>query len=122
MTKFNHLKELLKKFENMEHGHVKMLTDLKNSDLKDIKLKEEIKDLQISDYLVESPPTKDMDYQDILIIAMKREEASTNLYKKLASEVEDEDAKKLFNRLAQEETEHKYSFEQLYDKDILTEN
>jgi len=122
MAKFKNQKDLLNKFENMEKGHVNMLTEMKNKEIGEIKLKE-VKDIKISDYLVEMEPSPDMDYQDILIIAMKKEEAATNLYKDLANEIVDDDgAKKLFTRLAQEEAEHKLKFEELYDKDILTEN
>lgn len=121
MVKFKNQRDLFEKFENMEKGHVKKITEMKTKEIGDISLKK-VNNLKISDYLVEVKPTSEMDYQDILIVAMKREEAANNLYKDLASKIDDEDAKKLFTRLAQEEAGHKFTFEKMYDKDILTEN
>lgn len=120
-VKFQSQKEMLIELEKMEEGHKTMLKNLLKKDFDDIKLKE-VKDLKISDYLVEKDPTEDMDYQDILIVAMKREEFSTKLYKDLATKIQDEHTEKLFLRLSQEEAAHKLMFEKLYDEQILKEN
>lgn len=122
-AKFAQQLDMLKDLEQMEKGHIKILDGFRKKGAKKVKPKEkEIQDLQISDYLVEKEPTEDMDYQDILIIAMKREEASTKLYKDLAQKVGDEESQKLFERLSQEEAGHKLKFETLYDEEILKEN
>ena len=104
MVKFNSQKKLLKDFELMEKGHA------------------EIENLEISDYIVESKPTSDMNYQDIIILAMKREEASYRLYNDMADRVGNQNIKKLFLKLASEEAKHKLHFEKIYDNEILTEN
>ncbi|MDA3872286.1 MAG: ferritin family protein [Candidatus Marinimicrobia bacterium] len=119
-VRFKNQKNMLKDLEKMEEGHIKILKNLRQKKLKDLKLKE-VLDLKISNYLVEKEPTEDMDFQDILIVAMKREEASTNLYKDLSTKV-DAETKKLFLKLAQEEAGHKLQFETLYDEHVLREN
>jgi len=120
-VKFNAQKEMLKEFENMEKGHIVILENMREREFQDITLKK-VQDLKISDYLVEKKFSDDMDYQDILIIAMKKEDAAEKLYQDLSNRVDDEDAKKLFLRLAQEEAEHKFKFETLYDEHVLREN
>ncbi len=123
MAKFQSQKSVLKEFENMERGHIEILGNIRQAVINkpDAPLPR-VEDLAISDYLVESKPTADMTYQDILIIAMKREEKAHNLYTNLASESGDEAVKKLFLRLAGEEAKHKFLFEKIYDEEILTEN
>jgi rubrerythrin len=121
MVKFNSQKELLKDFELMEEGHAEILKNIRNTDFKEIEIPE-IENLEISDYIVESKPTSDMSYQDIIILAMKREEASYRLYNDMADRVGNQNIKKLFLKLASEEAKHKLHFEKIYDKEILTEN
>jgi len=121
MVKFNSQKELLKDFELMEQGHAEILKNIRNTDFKEIEIPE-IENLEISDYIVESKPTSDMSYQDIIILAMKREEASYRLYNDMADRVGNQNIKKLFLKLASEEAKHKLHFEKIYDKEILTEN
>ena len=120
-TKFTAQQEMLKELEEMEKGHIRVLTKIKEQG----KAKQEteyVQDLQISDYLVASEPSNNLSYQDILIIAMKREEASKTLYSNMATLVQDAELKQLFKRLASEETGHKLKFEKLYDEEILKEN
>jgi len=82
-----------------------------------------VADLKISNYLVEKRFNPDMSYQDILILAMKREEKAVELYKDLAERViDDPEAKNLFTMLSQEEAKHKLRLETLYDDTLLTEN
>ncbi len=121
MVKFNSQKELLKDFELMEKGHAEILKNIRNTDFKEIEIPE-IENLLISDYIVASKPYLDMNYQDIIILAMKREEASYRLYNDMADRVGNQNIKKLFLKLASEEAKHKLHFEKIYDNEILTEN
>ena len=74
-----------------------------------------IKDIKRSDYVVELEHKPGMAYNDLLILAMKREEKALKLYNELLKEVETEDAKKLFQMLCQEEAKHKLTLETFYD-------
>jgi len=116
-------KEYYAKLETMEQGHVNALEEIKN----DIRQREnliipEVENLHISDYLVEPSSEGKLSYQDIIILAMKREEKAYDLYTKLAEESKDDHIKKLFLKLAGEEAKHKNHFEKIYDKEVLLEN
>jgi rubrerythrin len=77
--------------------------------------------LLISDYIDDVEAESDITFQQILIIAMKREERAMSLYQQLAAEVEGE-ARNVFIRLSQEEAKHKLQLETIYDEEILKEN
>ena len=121
MVPFKGKKEMLQDLENMEKGHVKVLENIKKEPIEDIKIPK-VENLAISDYIIETEPEPDMSYQDILIVAMKKEEKAQQLYTTLADESPDENIKKLFLKLASEEAKHKLMFEKIYDEDILKEN
>ena len=82
----------------------------------------QVTDLKIVDYLIDIMPSPNMDYQEALIIAMKREKASHKLYNDLASAAGTESLQSLFTALAQQEAEHKLRLETEYEKEIYSEN
>ncbi len=81
-----------------------------------------VTDLKISDYLVDVSFKPDMGYQDILIMAMKREESAVKLYSDIAAEMTDPKLKKLLEFMAQEEAKHKLRLETEYDENVLAED
>lgn len=86
-------------------------------------MNERVADLKIGDYLVEIDPEEDpLDYQNALIIAMKKEKKAFLLYSDLAEKAQDGAVAELFLQLAQEEAKHKLRFEVEYDERILTDN
>jgi len=108
-------------FAREEKGHEAKLQKIKKSgSLKPSSKK--VLDLKIADYLVDVEPTPDIDYQSALIVAMKRERASHNLYTDLAAATEEQDVRELMLALAQEEAKHKLRFETEYDEYVLKEN
>ena len=82
----------------------------------------QVTDLKIVDYLVDIMPSPNMDYQEALIIAMKREKASFKLYNDLTAVAGTESLQSLFTALAQEEAKHKLRLETEYEKEIYSEN
>ncbi len=120
-VKFQAQIEMLKEFEDMEKGHVIILENIRNKGFEKIEIKE-VTDLHISDYIIDVGPSEDMNYQDILIIAMKKEEKANKLYTEMANNFPGTELEQLFRRLAAEEAEHKLKFEKLYDDEILKEN
>jgi rubrerythrin len=82
----------------------------------------DVTDLRIADYTVEVEPTPDMDYQDALVLAMKKEKAAFRLYLDLADQAGNEELKLLFLSMAQEEAKHKLRFEIEYDDFVMQEN
>ena len=78
-----------------------------------------VPDLKISDYLVDQKFHKDMKYQDVMILAMKNEEKSLKFYRAWEARTQDPNQKKLFSYLGDQEAQHKYRLESIYDEKIL---
>jgi rubrerythrin len=107
-------------FAKEELGHKAKLEAIKQD--KTLEPTEKVTDLKIADYLVDVEPQPGMDYQDALILAMKKEKAAYKFYTHLAAVAGDENLTKTFLRLAQEEAKHKLRFEIEYDEVVLKEN
>lgn len=110
------LKATFKELAQEEAKHVKLLTNItKNKTaIASYELKN-VPNLKISEYLVAMEYSEGMPMQDILILAMKREEMAVKLYTNLAAGDFDPEFVKLFKLLAQEEAKHKLTFEGFYD-------
>jgi rubrerythrin len=121
MVLFKARQEMLRELEDMEKGHVKTLEGIRKGSTK-ITESPKVQNMKISDYLVEAKPAADMSYQDIIITAMKREEASVQLYTDLANLSADAAVKQLFLNLTAEEAKHKLKFEKIYNDEILKDN
>ncbi len=79
-----------------------------------------IKDIKRSDLLLDIEYKQGMNYRDILMLAIKREEKALKLYNDLQVRVEDADHAKIFKILCQEEAKHKLALETMYD-DVMAE-
>jgi len=115
------VKEMLLGLARQEKMHKTKLENIDRERVGDAAILE-VPDLKIADYTDDVEVTPDMDYQDILIVAMKREEKSHNLYTTLASNTGDSELKRVFEFLAREEAGHKLALEKEYDEHVLTEN
>ena len=102
-----------------ERKHLEMLDEMKQGDIESFPT-EKVPDLKISQYTEDVPFGPDLDYQQILIVAMKKEEEAHKLYSDLANMTSDSRLAKLFQILAQEEAKHKYKLESEYDDHVLT--
>jgi len=112
-----------KVFENFaaeELGHRLKLEAIKRGHI--LLGQEEVKSLEIADYVVDVEPRPDMDYAEVLVVAMKKEKAAYRLYLDLAAAAEDEELTDMFLLLAQEEAKHKLRFEIEYDDIVLKED
>jgi len=72
-------------------------------------------DLGIADYVPDVEPNPNMDYVDLLVVAMKKEKLSYKLYTDLAAAAQRKDLREIFLKLAKEEADHKLRFELEYD-------
>jgi rubrerythrin len=81
-----------------------------------------IQDLRITEFLVQRKLSAHATFQDVLIYAMKREDASCWAYQALAEAAEDGPTRRLFRRLAQEERLHRNRLERVYDDVIFAED
>ncbi|MGC8657740.1 MAG: ferritin-like domain-containing protein [Desulfomonilaceae bacterium] len=115
------MSEIFKNFAKEEMGHKRKLEDIKAGKKWGASNKKAL-DLKIGDYLVADEPGPEMDYQQALILAMKKEKKAFKLYTNLAETCGDDNLEKLFLSLAQEEAKHKLRFEIEYDDFIMTEN
>ena len=80
---------------------------------------EEIRNLNIADYLLDVEPHPDMNYTEMLVISMKKENLSYQLYTNLAAISSNKELRNIFLKLAEEEAEHKLKFEKEYESTKL---
>ena len=76
---------------------------------------DEVGGLGIVDNVEDVEPYAKMNYVDLLVVGMKKEEAARKLYADLAAMTQTQELRDTFLRLAQEEAEHKVRFELEYD-------
>ncbi|MBP1712972.1 MAG: hypothetical protein H6Q42_1175 [Deltaproteobacteria bacterium] len=115
------LRDMFEHFAQEELKHKEKLNRVQKGSLFQPSAKQ-VTDLKIVDYLVDIMPSPNMDYQEALIIAMKREKASFKLYNDLGEIAGTENLRALFTALAQEEAKHKLRLETEYEKEIYSEN
>ncbi|HOE90595.1 MAG TPA: ferritin family protein [Candidatus Cloacimonadota bacterium] len=105
---------------DMERGHINKLEFFKKN-IPNVKNLKETKPINLIDYYEEKISYDNLDYIDLLRIAIKREDQSRRLYQELASN-NDEDTRDLFLLLANEEEMHKQLFEEIYQVFVLVDN
>ena len=74
---------------------------------------EEIDD---SDYIISDSPQLDMDFRDVLELAVAKEDAAFRLYIDMAAKAKNEESREAILAMAQEEVRHKMRFETERDK------
>ncbi len=115
------LKDLLLELQEEEKNHKRLLVELTPQKIASLK-PERALDLKISDYLVEEPAGPEMNFQDLLIFASKKEQRAVELYTRLENISDDPDLKKLFDFMAEQEKAHKFKLEVKYEEHVLEED
>jgi rubrerythrin len=119
-TSHKYMKEVFLQFAGEEKGHRAKLIALKEG--KKFQPEEsDVVDLKISDYTVDLRTDSVQNYEDALVVAMKKEKAAFKLYTRLSGMIDSPEISQLFKTLAMEEAKHKLRFEIEYD-DMLKEN
>lgn len=77
---------------------------------------EPVSDLRLSDHLEVKPLEAGADYQDVLLVAARREKAAYEFYRAMGEMVDDKLIKGVFEMLATEELRHKYEVEKTYEE------
>jgi rubrerythrin len=117
-TDFSGSKKMFAEFAEEEQKHEELLQDFKvkgiSKSLQEYTLKW-ITDIRLSDYLVDVEYKKGMPYNEILLLAMKREEKALKLYNEFLKQAVAKESQKLFKVLCQEEAKHKLALETIYD-------
>ena len=112
-----------KTFEELakeEEGHKKRLEKFDPVKIEQMKVKE-TKGLGLAELMEDVPYSSDMNYADLLRMAIKNEERSQQLYLSTSKMIKEPTLKKLLLVLAGEESTHKERLEKIYDSDILEE-
>jgi rubrerythrin len=111
----------IKELADEELKHKKMLETFDVSQIKKFK-PDKIQDLHITEYLVDKDIEEVKDAQDLLIVAMKKEQKSYNFYVSMTKSTDNREVKKLCKILAQEELKHKHKLELYYDDIVFRED
>jgi len=110
--------DMFKEFAAEERKHQQLLEDFKAkgpaASMQDYPFKW-ITDIKRSNYAVDLEYRPGMGYNDILMLAMKREEKALQLYNDFLDQAESEESRTLFKVLCQEEAKHKLALETMYD-------
>ena len=110
--------EMFEEFAREERKHQQMLENFKtrglSTSMEDYKFKW-ITDIKRSNYVVDLEYHRGMGYNEILLLAMKREEKALQLYNDFLKKADSEESRTLFKVLCQEEAKHKLALETLYD-------
>jgi rubrerythrin len=115
---FSGTRRMFEEFSSEERKHQEMLEEFKTqgvaASLADYQFKW-ITDIKRSDYVVDLDYSPGMGYNEVLMLAMKREEKALKLYNAFLDRAESEESKTLFKVLCQEEAKHKLALETMYD-------
>src|SRR5512133_951122 len=90
-----HMQEIFREFAEEEMKHKQRLLNIQQNQTFNLPV-EKIRDLKISDYLVDVKPSPDMNYADALILAMKKEKNAFRLYLNLSERIADPEMKSVF--------------------------
>jgi rubrerythrin len=125
MVKQPHIRDVLSDMGAEEIKHKNKLQALLDGDVEtliSVQQRGKVEDLRLAEYLVAPPLGADATFQDVLVVAMKREKSSHEFYSTMATVAGNEQAKDLFEFLAQEELVHKNKIETLYDEVVYQDN
>ncbi len=114
-------KSMFRELHAEELKHKQILESLKKEDISRYRLKK-MPDLKISDYSTDEDFYPEMSFQEVLMLAIKREEKSVRFYQDLSRGAEEPQLKKMFQVLSQEESKHKLKLESEYDQRVLSED
>lgn len=113
-------KSLLQELAEQELGHRNMLEKaLRDGQTEGLFGKREVKDLKIGDFLFAEPIGPNSSPQDVMIFAIKNEEASYNLYATMADNYAGSPIEPVFSKLAKEELHHKETLEAQYEEHFM---
>lgn len=121
MTKEQSARKLLEDLREDEKNHKKILLGLTKIKV-NASASKDVRDLKISDYLVAEPLTPEMNFQDLLVFAAKKEKKAVDLYASLSRKAKTKGQKKLFEFLVKQEKSHKLRLELEYEKHVLWED
>lgn len=110
------LQQLFSEFAEEEAGHKQTLLDLDPHGIERIfsHIIDDVKNLNITSHVNDITPDAHLNLKQALILAMKREDKSRQLYSLLGELSEDDAISLLFVGLAKEEARHRHRIEKAY--------
>jgi len=116
------MKEALLEMAGEEQKHKEALENMSLEVFKGSEPPREIEDLKLATNMPELEPRPDMSYQEILTVAIKREEGAEKLYHHMATVAAEDIQKQVLERLSAEEAKHRNILEKAYDDYVNKEN
>lgn len=114
---------LMKELAEEEAQHLQMLKNFKETDLERTDWDtEKVPNLMISEHLTGGETLKGARVQDTLLFAMKREQEAAEFYSRMTKALLTPEAKRLCEKLVQQELRHKSKLEILYDDLVYEED
>ena len=113
------MRKRLLEMAEQERGHKQKLQDILAGNVRWAIRKskaEPVQDLHLSDHLEPGELSPDADYQDVLLMAARREKGAYEFYRTMAGLVDEPLVKSVFEMLANEELRHKYEVEKTYEE------
>ncbi|MBN2593161.1 MAG: ferritin family protein [Sedimentisphaerales bacterium] len=107
------MRKTLEDFAQQERQHHEKLKAVRAG--RNALVREEIDGLGIAEKLDDVEPHPDMDYPELLVFAIKKENASQGLYTRLASIFTEPEFQETFLSLVEQEAKHKRQFEMEYE-------
>lgn len=115
------MKDALLSMADEERKHEKLLLNLTPKKIQFVRQPSE-EDIKLSDYLIDITFSEDTRYDELLIIAMKREEKSYAFYTELEKRAGDDATRRVFTLLKGEELKHKARLEKEYEEHVMWED
>ena len=112
------MRHIFEEFAREEVIHREKLLLVKQQKLL-LPAEDQLLDLRISQYDVKVPPEYEHDYQQALLLAIRKEKAARRLYEELADRTKESEVYPVLLALAEEEAKHQNYFEKQYDTYFL---
>ena len=117
------VRQLMAEMAADEGKHLESIRALKEEGLTDRDwVPENVPNLMISEYLVDTTLSEGATMQDVLTLAMKREQQSVEFYSRMMSVMKRKATKLLCEKLVHAELKHKMKLEIFYDDLFYKEN
>ncbi|MFH1120987.1 MAG: ferritin family protein [Bacteroidota bacterium] len=112
------MKRVFEQYAREEFAYMVRLTRVREIGPLEI-TEEQMKELRLSDYIIDLKSARDLQYSEALVMAMRKVRAAFKLYLDLASKTPNDEIQSVFRSLANEEAKHKRGFEIEYNESLL---
>ncbi|MBD3243622.1 MAG: hypothetical protein GF331_23735 [Chitinivibrionales bacterium] len=115
-------RKVLTEMAGMERTHEARLRTLLATGMASFPSKGGVRDMHVSDYMLDEELAPDAPIDKVFVFAMKAEQKAYELYARLATLEVDSTVHELFESLAAEEQRHKRDLEEQYESGFMRDN